>query len=1407
MEEEGQDLSVFGQETIFNEDAKFYKDVYVFGRLYYDFESGITEKFGDVQFDGNAIFNGITTFTGDVDIQKELEFLQVGILTVTQEFYVGESPDENVLNIRSSDGRLGVGSTAPTQTLDVQGNMRLHSQLYDSLNNPGVLGAFLTKDVTGVKWVEFEPSFSEGIFVYNEGTLVGTSSFRGLNLITNSGGATLELVEGSVNPLNPNIADITIKDFWEKRPAGLVTSSYIGIGLTNPTEILTVEGNTRLQGDLLVLGISSFFQRVELSDGFLAAGAGSTILSDFTVTGITTVDNDFNVGEGGDARFENQVRVEGNTELDNFLYVGSATTLASSFRVLGVSTFLNQIQVGNGISVQDYIQAGAGATIGGDLLVGLGATIDGTLNVKDAVEFDDSLEVTGVVNFLDTLTGSGNTILQGELNGVQAVDFDDTLNVDGNTTLQGTLGVGQNGSVIQTTGIGSVGFGTADPQRDVEFTEKDVYFNGGAIYDSNNQLGVTSEYTDERYRVPRTVLSQVGVGTTGLIAPRFFDAANLIRLNLDFIAGEAVGFITSYEYKDPPFSLNTSNYRNCRDDIKEILRSVCTDITKGGNSSTVGAGLSYYNGSTLLHITGTDLNGYSIKDATVEAVSKAGEVSKYVINNALYPRSYQIPAINDLYADASRMIFLNKDFIAAEAVDRTKNAYPSLTIPNSDESCIDDIKEVLDALVYNLSFSGNDRIYDAAKYYVEEGFLAGEEQESIYAYEQARDIAIDVMRNNTVTKISGTLNTYTQYKDPSITGDSVTPTCQDQASSITTLIGIVTTGIGLTILPDTRTNSYALFSPQVIDPTVKVDPAVGSNHDPNGCANVYSSINTLIGIATDIIGIGVTGAPSPIQYPDSKVVWAPRGGDPKNIVFVSKFGNDENSGRTEGDAKLTIGGAAAVAQPGDTIYVRSGVYAENNPVGLRTDVSVTGQDLRLVTVYPQHDDDVFHVRRGCLIENLNFAYSPDPFDDNAPLTIKGAAVAFPPPAGIGSARSGFLDPGPCNEGPSGRWRSPYIRNCTNFMTDSIGMRIDGDHVGSAFTGAVNPGQDLKSMVCDSFTQYNENGIGVSITNNAYAQLVSIFTINSQIAIYCDTGGSCDLTNSNSSFGIFGLVADGVGRIDFTGVTTTATIGGDADSFELVGVADTLGNFRRPYNGQALYFNIDLADYDDTTQTGILTAPLRSLRSIGILNGGSGYTQTSPPAITISSPGGPEGITAEGSANVSAAGTITSIDVTNEGRNYLPNEEIIITIAGGGGGIATAITEPIYYTVAEATEPTATAGLSTVTLDQFVPYNVGVGVSVEMFRISRILTSSHSFEYVGTGVNINRANPFQGGVPIPENEVVATNGAQIPFTSTDQAGNFKIGEGITIDQTTSTIRGRDFSRAIQAEVTPLILALR
>ena len=63
------------------------------------------------------------------------------------------------------------------------------------------------------------------------------------------------------------------------------------------------------------------------------------------------------------------------------------------------------------------------------------------------------------------------------------------------------------------------------------------------------------------------------------------------------------------------------------------------------------------------------------------------------------------------------------------------------------------------------------------------------------------------------------------------------------------------------------------------------------------------------------------------------------------------------------------------------------------------------------------------------------------------------------------------------------------------------------------------------------------------------KLVSLFTINNKESIFCGSGGQCDVTNSNSSFGEFGLVADGVGPRQFTGIIS-ATSDVNADTFTL-----------------------------------------------------------------------------------------------------------------------------------------------------------------------------------------------------------------------------------------------------------------
>ena len=586
--------------------------------------------------------------------------------------------------------------------------------------------------------------------------------------------------------------------------------------------------------------------------------------------------------------------------------------------------------------------------------------------------------------------------------------------------------------------------------------------------------------------------------------------------------------------------------------------------------------------------------------------------------------------------------------------------------------------------------------------------------------------------------------------------------------------------------------------------TLDVDGATTLNNTLN--VTGISTFNSSVELNSALIDINNSTAFGKFDYRLSSVgtgvSWRPAGVQTQKTIWVTLDGNDSNSGLLEGDAKRSIGAAASIAQEYDTIFVRPGIYVENNPIGLRTDVAVSGQDLRLVTVVPQNlGKDVFHVRRGCLIENLSFACS------NISEVNSGAAMAFPPTVqdiSLGKsygAVTGYTSPGPATEGSSGRWRSPYIRNCTNFMKGSIGMKINGNHATASTIGA-----DLKCMVCDSFTQYNEAGIGVSITNNAYAQLVSIFTINCDIAIYADTGGSCDLTNSNSSFGNYGLVAVGLGSTEFTGKVYQDTLD-QTDTVILKGVKDRNNLIRTPYDGQALWFKIPINGTP-------ITAPLQRLASVEITSGGSGYSASDPPSILVldslgnTIPLGPEGIIAEVNPTIDdATGRVISIEVVNSGRNYLSTQNIIIAIEGNA--TAKAVMEPIYYSVSTASQPT-TVGIDTITtvvLSEFVPYLIDADVDVEMKRISRILTSGHSFEYIGTGTDINTSTPFQGAVPIKSNEVIARDGARIPFTSTDQKGNFDIGSGIRIDQTTNTITGRDFSRSIQAEVTPLILALR
>jgi len=467
-----------------------------------------------------------------------------------------------------------------------------------------------------------------------------------------------------------------------------------------------------------------------------------------------------------------------------------------------------------------------------------------------------------------------------------------------------------------------------------------------------------------------------------------------------------------------------------------------------------------------------------------------------------------------------------------------------------------------------------------------------------------------------------------------------------------------------------------------------------------------------------------------------------------NVLYVAKDGSDTNNGTSIDNAKLTIKSAVSIAQSGTVVKVLSGNYVEANPITLPAFTAVIGDDLRTVKVLPSTPtSDIFHVNKACKLANMTFSGHVAP----------AAAVAFP--SGIATNVGG------------GKWKGPYIQNCTSDTTTGTGIYIDG-----------NLAEKTKSMNVDAFTQYNQGGVGVAVTNEGYAQLVSVFTICCDKAITVHNGGQADLANSNCSFGTQGLVADGVSPEQFTGIVTASAAASQDNITINVGSSTT-----RPYDGQVVYFD----------------QLFKSVESITVGSGGTGYTQA--PTVTIDAPAGPSGETASAFATIEN-GAVTEISIISSGSQYTTTPSI--TISGPQSGIntatATANMADIYYTINSATP--IVSGITTLTLAENLINTVGVGSTSYFFQQSKIVASSHTFEYIGSGNTITLATPKRGGVTIQANEVVSQNGGRVIYTSTDQAGNFRIGDDLQINQATGTISGRAFSKSLFSEITPFILAL-
>ena len=91
------------------------------------------------------------------------------------------------------------------------------------------------------------------------------------------------------------------------------------------------------------------------------------------------------------------------------------------------------------------------------------------------------------------------------------------------------------------------------------------------------------------------------------------------------------------------------------------------------------------------------------------------------------------------------------------------------------QDCVDDVVDILDAIGHNLAYGGNDKTWDAAYSYKTGAHVVGEETETNFVFEQAREMAAQVVRRQKILSVGkhGLVQDYNP--DGSITEDMADP--------------------------------------------------------------------------------------------------------------------------------------------------------------------------------------------------------------------------------------------------------------------------------------------------------------------------------------------------------------------------------------------------------------------------------------------------------------------------------------------------------------------------------------------------------------------------------------------------------------------------------------------------------
>ena len=658
---------------------------------------------------------------------------------------------------------------------------------------------------------------------------------------------------------------------------------------------------------------------------------------------------------------------------------------------------------------------------------------------------------------------------------------------------------------------------------------------------------------------PRVAGAKVPMNLTVDSNPNVLNAYNLLVANTDFIVVETIAFINATFTGNKSFNYNQEL---CFRDTGLIVDAVSQDILLGGNQRSIEAGLAYWN-QGYNYVTGQE-------STTTMAINHARDIAlKVIANTAVTPQRGTVSTqiINPFFQyggdympqEAVRRNFDIITNIIANGPQAAPPVYaggglfaltglngadvriaPTVTSVDSftdyDETlCRRDSGYILDAIYFDAGLGTNYNSVTAGNAYRRSvsSVVINKEQPATKAamnYLKANADAImspisDIAVSRANESFQDMLDIISGISPPALVfsnptgGDPNLAAAKDQLVANRKFL---------------QAETVAWIQSQI---NSSASPFVNFVYNSDTCARDVGFIVDALCYDILYIGNSATRVCAEAYFSQSGVSQIPGEGAQSVAAFnhMSSVAQDIIQGisvvPTAGNSvtQTVLGTSATGAEAttlGNLVQIITDVITAGNTLGLpsKTTPDVTWPDVAIQTAI-----NTLAGEKSTLINNT-ISYINTEFAHTYVLGLSTSTIGHGHNATLYFGNTSVF---PLQDAAVEKLSLQLTGGSSSW--DSRKVDPIGGMGGSLVDGAVvSDRSPIQSFVYDAFTQLTQGGIGVHVTNNGYAQLVSVFTIFCSIAVIVDNGGIASITNSNCNFGDLSLVSKGYGKRNFSG---------------------------------------------------------------------------------------------------------------------------------------------------------------------------------------------------------------------------------------------------------------------------------